>query len=95
MKNIIVSITLLAAIATPATAQTTSPVGTSSVVAAPIQNQNGGAGNVQSPGNPYAPVAARTPYAIETCANQSLSGTSTGTVGSAGNAAAAAPPGCN
>jgi hypothetical protein len=71
MKKIIIPIALLAAIATPAIAQTTSPAGTSSVVPALMQKQNGGAGNVQAPGNPYAPVAARTPYATETCAHQS------------------------
>ena len=94
MKNIPVTIALLAAISTPATAQTVSPTGPSNVPPAPMQNQSGVLGNVQAPTNPYAPVAGQTPYTTEQCAHQSLSGATTGTVGSAGTGAANSPN-CN
>jgi hypothetical protein len=79
--------------AASAFAQTTNPAVTN-LPPAPLQSQNGGE-NVQEPGNPYAPIAARTPYATEQCAHEKLTGTPTGTVGSAGAASAIAPPGCN
>ena len=93
MKSFLTAIALVTAIATQAVAQTASPAN-SNLPPAPLQSQNGG-GNVQEPGNPYAPIAARTPYATEQCAHQTLTGTPTGTVGSAGTASAAAPQGCN
>ena len=93
MKSFLASIALVTAIIAPAGAQTANPANTN-MPPAPLQSQNGG-GNVREPGNPYAPIAARTPYATEQCAHQTLTGTPTGTVGSAGTASAAAPPGCN
>jgi hypothetical protein len=93
MRTLLMSLAVFTAMSALAFAQTTNPTNTN-LPPAPMQSQNGGE-NVQEPGNPYAPTAARTPYATEQCAHQMLTGTPTGTVGSAGAASAAAPPGCN
>jgi hypothetical protein len=99
MKDVLAIFALLTSLTTPAFAQSVSPAGipagTSDVPSTPVQNQNGRAANEQAaPGNPYAPIAGRTPYTTEQCAHQSLSGIPIGTVGSAGTGVANSPN-CN